>query len=183
MFIRGDVRLRPLEPEDVPILTEWVQNEKVRENLLLRLPLSAPQESKWLEGLYKDSARAIFGIEVENPTWDFVGVCGLEGIDRSDGRAMVGIFLGDVNLWGKGFGTKALRVLLEIGFNELRLNRVGLEVFTENERAIRSYEKLGFVREGILREKHFRAGRFVDAQVMSVLAREYKNQEHPARVS
>ena len=66
------------------------------------------------------------------------------GIPHSD----VGIFMFP-GYEGKGFGTDAMNALVDFGFGELGLQRVGLTVAPDNERAIRSYEKCGFVREGI----------------------------------
>ena len=70
-------------------------------------------------------------------------------------------------------GTEAMSVLLDYGFNILNLHRVDLEVFAFNKRARKSYEKLGFKQEGIMRDKLFYDGEFHDAILMGVLKKEF----------
>ncbi|WP_336322562.1 GNAT family protein [Streptomyces lavendofoliae] len=73
----------------------------------------------------------------------------------------------------RGLGTEAIRLLLAHGFEGLGLNRISLSVYAFNPRAIRVYEKVGFVREGVEREVLLHEGRWIDALTMSVLAREW----------
>ena len=74
---------------------------------------------------------------------------------------------------GKGYGEDAMRILMRLAFEKLRLNRLSLRVFDFNHRAIACYEKCGFKREGVLREDHFAEGRFHDVIVMAILRSEY----------
>ncbi|MFF8290520.1 GNAT family N-acetyltransferase [Streptomyces sp. NPDC016309] len=84
----------------------------------------------------------------------------------------------------RGLGTEAIRLLLAHGFGELGLNRISLGVFAFNPRAIRVYEKVGFVREGVEREALRHRGRWVDSVWMSVLAREWAvHRGHPERAA
>ncbi|NJN79315.1 MAG: GNAT family N-acetyltransferase [Anaerolineales bacterium] len=64
----------------------------------------------------------------------------------------VGIVIGDKTEWNKGYGAEAMMLLQRHGFETLNLNRVFLRVYADNIRAVRSYEKAGFVLEGRLRE-------------------------------
>ena len=77
-----------------------------------------------------------------------IGDVGLDGVLWNHGDAFVGIGIGDREYWGKGYGTDAMRLILRYAFCELNLQRVSLNVFEYNPRAIRSYEKLGFIHEG-----------------------------------
>lgn len=72
--------------------------------------------------------------------------------------------------FGKGFGTAAIRHVLDHAFGELDLHRVDLEVYEFNERAIHVYSKLGFREEGRLRDALLWDGVFHDAIVMSILS-------------
>lgn len=185
MFRRSHIALRAVERDDLFCFVEWLNNEEVRRNLLLRMPMSLAQEEKWFESLLKDTSRHVFVIDAHDTEGAPipVGVCSLEQVNRIDGQALFGIFIGDPNQWGKGYGRAATQAILEIAFNELRLNRVHLEVFTDNERAIKCYQNLGFVHEGTARERAFRGGRFIDVHLMSMLAKEYFAESHPARFS
>lgn len=88
--------------------------------------------------------------------------------------AWVAIGIGERDYWGRGYGTDAMRLTLRYAFDELNLHRVTLTVWDVNERAIRSYEKAGFKREGLQRETMLREGRRVDTVVMGVLREEWK---------
>lgn len=72
--------------------------------------------------------------------------------------------------FGKGYGTAALRHVLDHAFGERNLHRVDLEVYDFNDRAIHLYEKLGFREEGRLRDALLWDGVFHDAIVMSILS-------------
>lgn len=68
---------------------------------------------------------------------------------------------------GRGVGATLMRAMLDLADNWLGLRRIELEVFVDNEPAIRLYERFGFVREGTLRQYALRAGEFVDVHVMA----------------
>ena len=105
-----------------------------------------------------------------------IGGCLMVDFNWQARHAMVALFIGDRNLWGKGYGTDALRVLLRYGFMELNLNRIGLGVFSYNTRAIKSCEKIGFQHEGRMREMICRDGKYHDEILMSILRSEW--EEH-----
>jgi RimJ/RimL family protein N-acetyltransferase len=66
-----------------------------------------------------------------------------------------------------------VNALVDFGFGELRLERIWLEVWTENARARRAYEKAGFVYEATLRNDRYEGGRFTSGDVMSILRDEW----------
>ncbi|MCL4252318.1 MAG: GNAT family N-acetyltransferase, partial [Anaerolineae bacterium] len=72
-----------------------------------------------------------------------------------------------------------MNVLLRFAFMDLNLHRLELNVFSYNARAIRSYEKIGFMREGVLRETLYRDGVYHDIHVMGILRREWMAKHHP----
>jgi len=86
----------------------------------------------------------------------------------------VGIAIGDKSFWNKGCGTEAMGLLLRHGFDTLNLNRVFLRVHEPNKRAIRAYEKAGFIKEGCLRQAVFKNGSYQDMFIMSVLRSEWE---------
>ena len=82
----------------------------------------------------------------------------------------MGIFIGDKNEWGKGYGTDATKSLIRFGFNELNLHRIWLRVDRNNSAALKCYQKAGLVQEGVFREDVYRNGCFHDTIVMSILS-------------
>jgi RimJ/RimL family protein N-acetyltransferase len=81
--------------------------------------------------------------------------------------------LGEKNEWNKGYGTETMVLLLRHCFDTLNFNRAFLQVYADNLRAKRSYEKAGFVEEGRLREAVYKHGKYDDVIVMSVLRSEW----------
>jgi RimJ/RimL family protein N-acetyltransferase len=108
-----------------------------------------------------------------------IGAAGLRGIDQANGSAWVSIFLTDATRWGTGLGTDAMHALLDFGFGELRLERIGLDVFDYNERAIASYRKAGYVEEVRRRRARFHRGAFHDVVTMAILRAEWEALDRP----
>lgn len=92
--------------------------------------------------------------------------------------AWAGIGIGDREFWGRGYGTDAMRVILRYAFTELNLHRVSLALHAYNQRALRSYEKVGFQMEGRVRGEGLREGQRIDALYMGILRSEWESQNH-----
>jgi RimJ/RimL family protein N-acetyltransferase len=176
MIYGNGLRLRAIEKEDLVKFTEWLNDPEVRSGLLIYSPLSMVQEERWFSGvLERPSEEQPLVIEVhKDDGWTIIGNIGLHNFDWRCRTAEVGIFIGDKSYWNQGFGTKAMRLMLQYGFDTLNLNRIGLDVYENNPRAIRSYEKAGFVHEGRKRQAMYRDGKYLDVHVMSVLRAEWK---------
>jgi RimJ/RimL family protein N-acetyltransferase len=171
-FLIGDkIRLRPFELADAPAVVEWFSRHEVRRTTRQYLPLSLQKEEALLKqpDTDRDMRLAIIAREDER----LVGACGLHRIDIRARHSEIGLVIGDPADWGRGFGSEAMRLVIGYGFRELNLNRIWLEVHEDNPAAIHLYEKLGFRREGTLRQHAFREGRYLDCHVMSVLAVEW----------
>ena len=102
-----------------------------------------------------------------------IGVIGLDGSIIPHGEAYLGIGIGERELWGKGYGSDAMQVILRYVFSELNLQRVSLNTFEYNPRAIRSYEKVGFVHEGRVRGYLHRSGKRWALIYMAILREEW----------
>ena len=103
-----------------------------------------------------------------------IGTCAFSQLDGDNGSALFHITIGERDCWGKGYGTEATAIMLDHAFSTLGLHLVGLAVFEFNERAIRSYLKVGFVVEGRSREAIWRGGRHWDELQMSILEGEWR---------
>jgi RimJ/RimL family protein N-acetyltransferase len=136
--------------------------------------LSGRKISGWIErDQEKDTpGEYLFGIRTLEGD-RLVGFIDLEGTMFPNGDAFVGIGIGDRESWGKGYGTDAMQVILRYAFQELNLRRVSLDTFEYNPRAIRSYEKVGFVHEGRARNFLNREGRRWDMLFMGILRQEW----------
>ena len=73
----------------------------------------------------------------------------------------------------KGYGTEATQLALKFTFEELKLNRLELEVFSHNIRGIKAYEKAGFIKEGTLRQSLYMNNEYSDEVLMGMLQEDY----------
>ena len=105
-----------------------------------------------------------------------IGYCGICNISTLNNSAEYFILIGDDSYWGRGFGTSAGHAVLQYGFQILKLNRIWLTVSETNNSAIRSYTKLGYMEEGLMREACYRDGKYHDKIVMSILSNEWHNK-------
>ena len=103
----------------------------------------------------------------------YVGNARLSEIDREHRKCIYGFLIGDLAYRGKGVGTEALTLLLRSAFHQLGMNRVSTVVFTDNEASIRSNEKAGMKREGVLRAAYYKGGRYRDVIMFAMLREEF----------
>jgi RimJ/RimL family protein N-acetyltransferase len=174
----GDrVGIRPLRPSDAGALRRFVSDPDVA--YLLFEELGGEPPSALLLGtmifFQMLSNSPDFGIVERNGR--LVGSVRLWRVSDRNRSAMLTIFIGEKRAWNRGYGQDALRLALRHAFTNMGLHRVELHVFDFNERAIRCYERVGFVREGARREALFRDNRFHDILVMGVTRGEFLARE------
>jgi len=169
------IRLRELERSDVPVINRW------RQDRALTAGLGAPHrhigievDERWFEAYLErrgiDVRCAVCREEDAEP----VGLVSLTGIDPVHKHAELHILLGDRASHGQGIGTEATRAMIRHGFRDLNLHRIYLYVLDANAAARRMYEKVGFRREGTLREAAFKDGTYTDVHLMALLSSEFR---------
>jgi len=175
------IRLRAPEREDLPAFVRWINDPEVRAGISLYLPMSMASEEKWFERmLERPPDEQPLTIDVrEGDGWKLVGNSGFMGFDAHARSAEVGIMIGEKSYWNQGYGSEAMGLLLQHAFATLNLNRVFLRVFASNPRAIRAYEKTGYVHEGRMRQAHYSDGNYIDVLLMSVLRSEWQKVKQP----
>ncbi len=112
-----------------------------------------------------------------------IGDIDLFHVDQRSRNAVVGLGIWREEDRGRGYGTDALRAMLRWAFRHLNLHRIELSVEPDNLQAVRVYEKLGFVREGMRREHHYDDGCFRDELIMGLLGREFELSDRARRGS
>jgi len=178
--IYGDrVRLRAVERDDVKFFYDWVNDPDVADGIALYLPQSQQDEERWFEEhSNRDQHLKPFSIDMREDTrWKLIGNCIVFKIDWVASWGELGIMIGDKTCWGKGYGTEVMNLLLRHCFVTLNLNRVQLRVFSRNARARRTYEKVGFIEEGSLRQAGYKQGKYDDVIVMGILRSEWQSKE------
>jgi RimJ/RimL family protein N-acetyltransferase len=103
-----------------------------------------------------------------------IGTVSLHDIEETDRRATLAIGISSAQDMNQGYGTEAMKLLIDHGFNSMKLHRIDLRVLARNKRAIRAYEKCGFTYEGTERESALIEGKWEDDVFMSVLEHEFE---------
>jgi len=170
----GEITLRALQEPDLRLLATWWNDPEwaaLQQRVIKPRPDAAIEEMfrDWSEN--KPSSDVGFSI-VSSHGGELLGHLTLYGMSLPERCASFAILLGPDHV-SQGIGLRATRLALTYGFRELGLNRIELRVWAFNTRAIRAYEKTGFVVEGRRREAVFHDGRFHDELIMSVLARDH----------
>lgn len=171
------IRFRAPEREDLPTYVRWLNDPEVRAGISMYLPMSMAREDKWFTNmLERPLDEQLMSIEIqEDDSWKLIGNLGFFHIDPHAHSAEIGIMIGEKAYWNQGYGTEAMQLLLQHGFNTLNLNRIYLQVYENNPRAIRCYEKSGYLNEGRMRQAHYSEGKFHDVILMGVLRSEWEN--------
>jgi methionyl-tRNA formyltransferase/RimJ/RimL family protein N-acetyltransferase len=173
-MMRGGVEakrvcLRPLCREDSVLLYDWINCRSLVVFNAPFYPVSEVDHSAWMESmLTKRMDLVIFVIE-ELAEGHVIGTCQLFNINWQQRSAELQIRIGNETYQNKGFGTEGVMLLCEFGFTDLNLHRIYLNVFANNTRAIKAYEKCGFMREGLLKEAAYIDGVWIDVVVMAKL--------------
>jgi RimJ/RimL family protein N-acetyltransferase len=181
----GRVRLRWLTDADVPALfTVFGDPEVTRYWGHAVLPDLAAAAALLADIQRHFRAGTLFQWGVEATDGQVVGTCTLAGIDPANRRAELGFALGRAH-WGRGYMTAALPAVLAFAFDRLGLHRVFADTDPRNAASIRTLDRLGFVREGLLREHYLVQGEPQDAIVYGLLRTEWTRaaRELPPTVS
>lgn len=175
------VVLRRHRPENLRAFMRWYADPEVaRLTRYQQSALSTEEVQRFFYARIMGNDFLAMAIHVRE-TDRLVGTCAFSQLDGDNGSTLFHITIGEHDAWGLGYGTEATQLMLSHAFTRLALHRVALTVFQFNERAVRSYEKCGFVVEGRAREAIFRDGRYWDEIHMSVLAEEWEARQRPGR--
>lgn len=172
MFSLDHVTLRPLEPDDIDLLYRW--DLDIELNILKgwtpRRSLHAFRQVYEQRIIQTSDTNIRFGIQYED---HLVGFVELGLIDHEQQRAAIGIAIGDKQVWGRGIGTTALRLILDYGFTVQGLERVYAEIYGFNARSLRLMQRAGFQQEGMLRQHELHNGKRQDLYIFGLLKPEF----------
>lgn len=167
--------LRRLADSDVPLLTRWFFDPDVLHWLQLSEdpPSLRTEEAvrERFERMQADPWTKVWRIDTHEGRP--IGQIELVNIHPVHKRAEIHLLIGEKEFWSQGYGSDAISTLLGYSFGELGMRRIYLIPDRDNLRAIRSYEKCGFVQEGVLRAQRLRYGEPVDMVVMALLREDY----------
>lgn len=165
------VTLRPITEADTDLIVRWRNTPSVVRNFIFREPFTPEMHRNWLATKVATGRVVQYMIEVK-ATDRPVGSVYFRDIDPVNHSAEYGIFIGEEDARGQGFGSETARLFTEFGFARLGLHRISLRLLEENLPARRSYEKAGFVQEGIFHDMVMLDGQYRDVVFMAKLAGE-----------
>jgi RimJ/RimL family protein N-acetyltransferase len=170
------VYLRILELSDISTTQQWINDPEISQ-IMGYLPVkSLKQQEKWYLSGVDDNSRYIFAICLrENET--HIGNVGLGNIDYISRNAQLSIFIYDDKYRTQGYGTEATKLILDFAFNRLNMHKIYLRTSPHFKNAIAMYEKIGFVKEGVLRQHYFDNGKYTDKLMFSILQEEFLSQK------
>jgi len=175
MMVKGQkVYLREISVNDSESVERCFQNEEIMYMTGTRNLLTKEQIKEAIYRFKEDSTRYDFAIcLVDND--QVIGDLAIMEVDRDNKKAMFRIALHELEDCGRGFGSEAVQLAQKFTFEELCLNRLELQVYSHNIRGIKSYEKVGFKKEGVLRQALLMNNTYSDEIIMSILLEEYMN--------
>ena len=172
--MKSRIYLRALELDDYQISVKWRNDDSIT-NLLggSKWFVSMETEKQWVQNAImqnKDIRLAICTVEKDI----YIGNIYLTGIDYLNRKAQTQILIGNREYWNNGYGTEAMRLLLEYAFNYKNLRRLEAVVLEDNIGSRKMHEKLGYKKEGILRQSVYKNGQYKNQILFALLKTEYE---------
>jgi RimJ/RimL family protein N-acetyltransferase len=180
-----NVLLREYRQDDFASIRKWVNDRSSTRFLstVFWFPQTEADTGDFLNRAMHSAPNAAFFVIADVKDQSYVGQLDIFDINWKLRLGQLGIVIGSDEKRGQGYGTEALGLIQEYAFGVLGLERLELDVYTGNKRAMRCYEKAGFVHEGVRRHAAMVDGKYADVGIMSVLREEWdrKQQSRPAQ--
>lgn len=172
------VRLRGIEPTDAETFSRWHLDSDMGRNLdFVWPPISQALIKKQIEeGSLKTLEKDAFTWVIEDGSGQAVGSITTHHCDRRNGTFGYGINIA-AERQKQGYATEAVRLVIKYYFDELRYNKAAVHVFSHNRASIALHEKLGFVKEGVLRQMVYTGGEYFDILCYGMTKSDFRNRE------
>jgi len=165
-----ELKLLPLKREYLEFMRQVRNHPEVNEYLFTDAHISKEEQERWYRRQLRDKKSLVFIALADVP----IGYCQVKNIDHANHSCELGFCVAPQHQ-GKGYGMALVKGLISYATGKLNIHRLYLEVFADNEKAIKLYENCGFSKEGILQDKIFKDGKFRDDMIMSIIKRD-KNE-------
>jgi len=161
-----NISIRKIDSKDLDDYFEWINNRTLVEFNSQFSPVSKEQHLEWFKEISMKKDLVTFSIIKDKK--ELIGSCSLRNIDFKNKVGELQIRIGKMDYHNKGYGTKAIWLLIKYGFNDLLLNKVYLHVFEDNIRAIKAYENCNFAIEKLVKNFSIINGIKKNAYLMSI---------------
>ncbi|HKL42461.1 MAG TPA: GNAT family protein [Clostridia bacterium] len=165
-----EIKIRKFQHEDIPYKVKWINDDENNQFLHYDLPLREDKTLLWFNSIKDRTDRADFTITYNGEP---AGLIGLLNIDNKNRKAEYYITLGGSEFKGKGIATIASELLIEESYHNYKLNKIYLYTEVENKSAQRLFERIGFIKEGLLKEDLIQEGRKIDRFIYGLFIEGY----------
>lgn len=173
-----EIILREITQEDLVHINSWRNNPMVINSLGTSfLFINEDIDHKWYQHYLKNREQAVRLTIETKKTSEYIGNVYLTNINSINRSAEFSICIPGTKFKGKGVGSKSSYRMLEHGFNDLNLERIYLTVLETNSHALSLYKKIGFQKEGILRNAVYKCGMYKNLVIMSILKNDFKKED------
>ncbi len=174
------IELRPFTRGDIPTLLRWIESPTLLQQWAgpaLTFPLGAARVEHLLADAHAPEPGRLVFKAIATPVATMVGSIELANISRQNRSATVSrVLVGPPDLRGRGIGTAMVRAVVRIAFEDLGLHRLGLAIFDWNRPAIAAYERVGFRRDGVVRDVLRVGDGYWSNRLMSLLDHEWQDR-------
>lgn len=168
-----NIFLRKIEYSDSELIVSWRNSNDVKVNLFSQEDISLEQHLSWMKNKVESGESIQFIIEAIKEKKP-IGTIFIKNIDNKNNKGEFGIFIGDYQFRGLGYGTMATKMIVNYAFTHLCLNKIYLHVIENNQAGIHSYKKAGFKIEGVHKQDYKRNGVYFNVVYMSILKEEWE---------
>ncbi|WP_211748334.1 GNAT family protein [Paenibacillus sp. Marseille-Q4541] len=169
------VYLKPVNASDAEAYYQLLFDAETSRLTGTKAIFNFEQITEYIDRKWRDDSSVLLLI-ARQETDELIGDIALQDLDYTNRSANLRIMIDQAKHQGQGFGTEALRLILDYAFGILQLHRVELNVYDFNERAAHVYKKVGFKIEGRQRDALFYNHEYHDAILMSMLEEEYREK-------
>lgn len=172
-YLDGErIFLRRITDTDVDYFLKAVSDPKIRRLTGTTSFFTKPQIEQAIEKWSLDDSRIDLVICLKSD-FKVIGDLAIMDVDYRERKGSFRIAIADEAYMSNGYGSEALHLIIPYMFNTLNLRKININVYAYNERAIKTYEKLGFLREGVIREDLYFDGEYHDNILMGLFKHEY----------
>jgi len=176
-MIKGEkIGLSAISENELETLMKWRNIPSFRKYFREYRELNMSMQKKWFDKINQDNSIHMFSISRLEDN-KLLGCCGLTYIDWKNRNADLSLYIGfkESYIDQKGYAKEASLLLFDYGFNELGLHKIWTEIYEYDERKLDLYKRIGFKKDGILRDNNYHDGNWWDSIMLSVLEQEYNN--------
>lgn len=171
-----EIEIRNIKKSDTKNIIKWRNSNVVMSVFIDRNKLTKEQHYNWLENKVKKGEVVQFIAHDKKKKRDFGSVY-FRNIDNNHKKAEFGIFIGEEDYLGKGYGGVIASQAIDYAFNNLNMNKIYARILKYNKASYNMFKKLGFHKDAVLREDVIINGKPIDVYIVSILKKEWINNE------